>query len=71
MSRRRHRIQLANRNLPAASEAGWKGTVRADSRTVSIIVPFTGCTGCYVWHCHILEHEDNEMMRPYDVAAAS
>ena len=21
----------------------------------------------YVWHCHILEHEDNEMMRPYDV----
>jgi len=23
----------------------------------------------YVWHCHILEHEDNEMMRPYDVLA--
>jgi len=21
----------------------------------------------YVWHCHILEHEDNEMMRPYNV----
>jgi len=21
----------------------------------------------YLWHCHILEHEDNEMMRPYDV----
>jgi spore coat protein A, manganese oxidase len=21
----------------------------------------------YVYHCHILEHEDNEMMRPYDV----
>jgi len=21
----------------------------------------------YVCHCHILEHEDNEMMRPYDV----
>jgi hypothetical protein len=20
-----------------------------------------------VWHCHILEHEDNEMMRPYEV----
>jgi FtsP/CotA-like multicopper oxidase with cupredoxin domain len=19
----------------------------------------------YVWHCHILDHEDNEMMRPY------
>jgi spore coat protein A len=23
----------------------------------------------YVWHCHILEHEDNEMMRPYRVIA--
>jgi len=21
----------------------------------------------YLYHCHILEHEDNEMMRPYDV----
>jgi FtsP/CotA-like multicopper oxidase with cupredoxin domain len=21
----------------------------------------------YVWHCHILDHEDNEMMRPYAV----
>jgi FtsP/CotA-like multicopper oxidase with cupredoxin domain len=23
----------------------------------------------YVWHCHILEHEDNEMMRPMDALA--
>jgi spore coat protein A len=23
----------------------------------------------YVYHCHILEHEENEMMRPYDVVA--
>jgi FtsP/CotA-like multicopper oxidase with cupredoxin domain len=23
----------------------------------------------YVWHCHVLEHEDNEMMRPYKVVA--
>ena len=26
--------------------------------------------GRYVWHCHILEHEDNEMMRPYVVRPA-
>ena len=26
--------------------------------------PTTGGPG-YVWHCHILDHEDNEMMRPY------
>jgi len=23
--------------------------------------------GQYVWHCHIVEHEDNEMMRPFRV----
>ena len=23
--------------------------------------------GQYVWHCHIVEHEDNEMMRPYSI----
>jgi spore coat protein A len=56
---------------PEPNEAGWKDTVRADSRMVTrIIVPFTGFTGRYVWHCHILEHEDNEMMRPYEVIAA-
>ena len=57
---------------PEASEAGWKDTVRADSRTITrIIVPFEGFVGRYVWHCHILEHEDNEMMRPYEIVAAS
>lgn len=57
---------------PDPGEAGWKDTVRAYSRMVTrIIVPFTGFTGRYVWHCHILEHEDNEMMRPYEVNAAA
>ncbi len=55
---------------PDPSEAGWKDTVRADPAMLTrIIVPFTGYPGRYVWHCHILEHEDNEMMRPYDVIA--
>ena len=53
---------------PDASELGWKDTVRADSGMVTrIIVKFTGYAGRYVWHCHTLEHEDNEMMRPFDV----
>ena len=53
---------------PEAHEAGWKDTVRADPGMVTrIIVPFEGYAGRYVWHCHILEHEDNEMMRPYEV----
>jgi bilirubin oxidase len=23
--------------------------------------------GTFVWHCHIIDHEDNEMMRPLQV----
>ncbi|HEY1903698.1 MAG TPA: multicopper oxidase domain-containing protein [Terracidiphilus sp.] len=57
--------------LPEAHESGWKDTVRADPGMVTrILVPFEGYAGRYVWHCHILEHEDNEMMRPYDVMPA-
>ncbi len=53
---------------PDPNEAGLKDTVRANpGEVIRIIVPFTDFTGRYVWHCHILEHEDNEMMRPYDV----
>jgi spore coat protein A, manganese oxidase len=56
--------------LPEPGELGWKDTVRADPGMVTrIIVKFEGFTGRYVWHCHILEHEDNEMMRPFDVVA--
>jgi len=56
---------------PEANEAGWKDTVRAAPGSVTrIIIKFEGYAGRYVWHCHILEHEDNEMMRPYDVRAA-
>lgn len=55
---------------PDAAEAGWKDTVRADPGMVTrIIAKFEGYAGRYVWHCHILEHEDNEMMRPYEVVA--
>ena len=56
---------------PEPGEAGWKDTVRADPGMVTrIITRFEGFTGRYVWHCHILEHEDNEMMRPFDVVPA-
>jgi spore coat protein A, manganese oxidase len=55
---------------PPPQEAGWKDTVRTDPGMVTrIIVRFEGYTGRYVWHCHLLEHEDNEMMRPYEVLA--
>jgi spore coat protein A len=54
-----------------ANEMGWKDTARANPKTVTrIIVPFEGYSGRFVWHCHILEHEDNEMMRPYEILPA-
>jgi len=28
---------------------------------------FDPTQGAYVWHCHVIDHEDNEMMRPYRV----
>lgn len=55
---------------PAANEAGWKDTaVVRPGEVLSILVPFEGYTGRYVFHCHMLEHEDNDMMRPYEVLA--
>jgi spore coat protein A, manganese oxidase len=53
------------------NELGWRDTVRVDPFTVTrIIVKFEGFAGRYVWHCHMVEHEDNEMMRPYEVVSA-
>jgi spore coat protein A len=61
-------VYLSEPTPPEASERGWKDTVRATpSASTRIIVNFNGYPGRYVWHCHILEHEDNEMMRPYEV----
>lgn len=57
---------------PGPEEAGWKDTVSCEKGQVTrIIVPFEGYTGRYVWHCHLLEHEDNEMMRPFEVVESS
>lgn len=56
---------------PGPDEAGWKDTVRCEPGTVTrIIVPFEDYAGKYVWQCQILEHEDNEMMRPFEVVAS-
>ncbi len=55
---------------PAAHEMGWKDVVQCPPEMVTrIIVPFKGYAGRYLWHCHILEHEANDMMRPYEVIA--
>jgi spore coat protein A len=63
---------------PDRTELGWKETVRMnpeevttvimrfDLPTVPFPVPASPRTGGheYVWHCHILEHEEHDMMRP-------
>jgi spore coat protein A len=59
---------LGPRVPPEPNEAGWKDTVRADPGVITrIIARFEGYAGRYVWHCHLLEHAANEMMRPFDV----
>jgi spore coat protein A, manganese oxidase len=65
----RGRLQfLGSPRPPAANEAGWKDTAIVNPRDVlTILVRFEGYTGRYVYHCHMLEHEDNDMMRPYEV----
>ena len=64
------------------NEQGWKDTVLALPSTVTRIrvrfaqqegspFPFDATQGPgFVWHCHILDHEDNEMMRPYKLVSA-
>jgi bilirubin oxidase len=52
---------------PEPWESGYKDTVIAYPGQVTTIQATFDIAGLYVWHCHIVEHEDNEMMRPYCV----
>lgn len=55
---------------PVATEAGWKDTVQVRPGEVVRIVATFNRPGRYTWHCHILSHEDHEMMRPFEVVEA-
>jgi spore coat protein A len=52
---------------PEPDETGWKDTVIAYPGEVTRVAATFDTAGLYVWHCHIVEHEDNEMMVPYCV----
>jgi len=52
---------------PEAWETGGKDTVIAYPGEITRVQSTFDIEGLYVWHCHIVEHEDNEMMRPYCV----
>ena len=55
---------------PEPWETGWKDTVIAYPGEVTRVKAQFDIPGLYVWHCHILSHEDNEMMVPYCVGNA-
>jgi spore coat protein A, manganese oxidase len=59
---------LAAAVAPEPNEMGWKDTVQCPPGMITrIITKFEGYTGKYLYHCHILEHESNDMMRPFEV----
>lgn len=62
-------FQILSRDnkVPEAHEMGWKDTVFVNAgETVRIIVQFKH-KGIYMYHCHILEHEEAGMMGQLEV----
>lgn len=54
---------------PGEEEQGWKDTYIAYPGEVLRIIAKFEIPGLSAWHCHILSHEDHEMMRPYYIGA--
>ncbi|GLZ16331.1 multicopper oxidase [Actinomadura sp. NBRC 104425] len=52
---------------PGRGDTGYLDTVTVPPRQTTWIKTHFDIPGRFVWHCHMLEHEDNEMMRPYEV----
>ncbi len=59
---------VSGSNAPQPAETGYKDTVIAYPGEVTRVKAMFDIEGLFVWHCHIVEHEDNEMMRPYVVS---
>jgi FtsP/CotA-like multicopper oxidase with cupredoxin domain len=71
------RFEVVNRQVidgaerpPEPWETGYKDTVISYPGEITRVKAKFDLAGLYVWHCHIVEHEDNEMMRPYVVSEA-
>jgi len=68
---RRHRSGRTRR--PRSYELGWNDVVTVDPGNVVHVIAhfgefkglFSDQTGDYMWHCHMIEHEDHDMMRPF------
>lgn len=66
-------VQIVPGSTPAPPdlwEAGLKDTVAAYPGMVTRVKMQFATAGQFVWHCHIVEHEDNEMMRPFRIGPA-
>ena len=59
--------KTGNPRPPEAWENGLKDTAISYPGEVTRLRAKFDTPGQYVWHCHIVEHEDNEMMRPYRI----
>ena len=61
-------IGIGNATPPVPEEAGWKDTVAVNpGEMVRVIARFDDYTGKFAYHCHMLEHEDHDMMRQFEV----
>lgn len=58
---------VSGSNDPQSTETGYKDTIIAYPGEITKVKAKFDIPGLFVWHCHIVEHEDNEMMRPYFV----
>ena len=63
-------VDWLNAEDPAPNEDGWKDTFILPPGYMARVIAKFDRPGRYVWHCHILSHEDHEMMRPYEVVEA-
>jgi spore coat protein A, manganese oxidase len=54
---------------PEPWETGLKDTVIAYPGEITRVKAHFDRAGLFVWHCHLVEHEDNEMMRPYRIGS--
>ncbi|MFC7193935.1 multicopper oxidase domain-containing protein [Halosimplex aquaticum] len=70
-------IDPAGLETPEPYELGWNDVVTVDPGEVVHVIAhfgefeglFNDQTGDYMWHCHMIEHEDHDMMRTFRVLA--
>ena len=64
-------IKLKGREMLPPNENGQRDMVRCPRGTVVKVIAHFDIPGKFVWHCHFLDHEDHEMMRPFEVVTGN